>query len=96
MRWNRFTVQPFLTVRVHVLNSTPKEAFRAIHRSLKSAETPAGPRLSVPQPLDTPRRHPIEVRIASLYRLIPKLEEAPTGEPVHQMNGIMRQRTLRA
>jgi hypothetical protein len=25
MRWNRFTVQPFLTVRVHVLNATLEE-----------------------------------------------------------------------
>ncbi len=28
MRWNRFTVQPFLTVRVHVLNGTLEHVFR--------------------------------------------------------------------
>ncbi|MDE3180971.1 MAG: ISKra4 family transposase [Acidobacteriota bacterium] len=28
MRWNRFTVQPFVTVRVHVLNNTLEETFR--------------------------------------------------------------------
>ena len=27
MRWNRFTVQPFLTVRVHILNDAPEQVF---------------------------------------------------------------------
>jgi hypothetical protein len=27
MRWNRYTVQPILTVRVYVLNGTLEEAF---------------------------------------------------------------------
>jgi hypothetical protein len=35
MRWNRYTVQPFLTVRVHVLNGTLEKAFRAMHRSFR-------------------------------------------------------------
>jgi hypothetical protein len=35
MRWNRFTVQPFLTVRVHVLNATLEAAFRHWHRAFR-------------------------------------------------------------
>ncbi len=31
IRWNRSTVQPFLTVRVHVLNDMLEQAFRAWH-----------------------------------------------------------------
>ena len=31
MRWNRHTVQPFLTVRVAVLNDTLEQAFRSWH-----------------------------------------------------------------
>ena len=46
MRWNRETVQPFLTVRVHVLNDTLEDAFRHWHRAFRpaaNAETvPAG------------------------------------------------------
>ena len=46
MRWNRETVQPFLTVRVHVLNDTLEDAFRHWHRAFRpvsTAETvPAG------------------------------------------------------
>jgi hypothetical protein len=43
MRWNRYTVQPFLTVRVHVLNGTLEEAFRAIHRSFRPPQCPPVP-----------------------------------------------------
>jgi hypothetical protein len=32
MRWNRYTVQPFLTVRAHALNGTLEKAFRAMSR----------------------------------------------------------------
>ena len=35
MRWNRETVQPFLTVRVHVLNETLEDAFRHWHRAFR-------------------------------------------------------------
>ena len=37
MRWNRFTVQPFLTVRVHVLNGTLEQVFRAWHANFLPA-----------------------------------------------------------
>jgi hypothetical protein len=37
MRWNRETVQPFLTVRVHVLNDTLEDAFRHWHRAFRPA-----------------------------------------------------------
>lgn len=37
---NRYTVQPFLTVRVHVLNGTLEEAFRAIDRSFRPPKCP--------------------------------------------------------
>jgi hypothetical protein len=37
MRWNRFTVQPFLAVRVHVLNATLEDAFRHWHRAFRPA-----------------------------------------------------------
>ena len=37
MRWNRVTVQPFLTVRVHVLNATLEDAFRHWHRAFRPA-----------------------------------------------------------
>jgi hypothetical protein len=43
MRWNRFTVQPFLTVRVHVLNDTLERVFRSWHtdfRPMTAAEAP--------------------------------------------------------
>jgi hypothetical protein len=36
MRWNRFTVQPFLTVRVHVLNATLEQAFSTWHAGFRS------------------------------------------------------------
>jgi hypothetical protein len=38
MRWNRDTVQPFLTVRVAVLNDTLEEAFRTWHASFRPLE----------------------------------------------------------
>ena len=37
MRWNRETVQPFLMVRVHVLNATLEDAFRHWHRAFRPA-----------------------------------------------------------
>jgi hypothetical protein len=37
MRWNRETVQPFLTVRVHMLNDTLEDAFRHWHRAFRPA-----------------------------------------------------------
>jgi hypothetical protein len=37
MRWNRFTVQPFLTIRVHVLKCDPRDAFRHWHRAFRPA-----------------------------------------------------------
>jgi hypothetical protein len=36
MRWNRFTVQPFLTLRVHVLNATLEQAFSTWHAGFRS------------------------------------------------------------
>ena len=41
MRWNRDTVQPFLTVRVAVLNDTLEQAFRTWHASFRPLEGPA-------------------------------------------------------
>jgi len=37
MRWNRFTVQPFITVRVHVLNGTLEQVFRTRYASFRPA-----------------------------------------------------------
>jgi hypothetical protein len=42
MRWNRFTVQPFLTVRVHVLNDTLEDVFRSWHTDFRPSIA-AGP-----------------------------------------------------
>jgi hypothetical protein len=39
MRWNRETVQPFLTVRVHVLSETLEDAFRYWHRAFRPIST---------------------------------------------------------
>jgi hypothetical protein len=36
MRWNRFTAQPFLTLRVHVLNATLEQAFSTWHAGFRS------------------------------------------------------------
>ena len=41
MRWNRDTVQPFLTVRVAVLNDTLEQTFRTWHASFRPLEVPA-------------------------------------------------------
>jgi hypothetical protein len=38
MRWNRETVQPFLTVRVAVLNDTLEQAFRSWHARFRPVE----------------------------------------------------------
>ena len=35
MRWNRFTVQRFLDVRIHVLNGTLEDAFRHWHKGFR-------------------------------------------------------------
>jgi len=35
MRWNRFTVQRFLDVRIHVLNGTLEDAFRHWHKGFQ-------------------------------------------------------------
>jgi hypothetical protein len=40
MRWNRYTVQRFLDVRVHVLNGTLEDAFRLWHRGFRPLPTP--------------------------------------------------------
>jgi hypothetical protein len=40
MRWNRYTVQPFLDVRIHVLNGTLEDAFRHWHRDFRPQEKP--------------------------------------------------------
>jgi hypothetical protein len=39
MRWNRFTVQRFLDVRVQVLNGTLEDAFRHWHRGFRPIPT---------------------------------------------------------
>jgi hypothetical protein len=43
MRWNRDTVQPFLTVRVAVLNDTLEHAFREWHIGFRPVETTSTP-----------------------------------------------------
>jgi hypothetical protein len=35
MRWNRYTVQSFLDVRIHVLNGTLEDAFRQWHKGFR-------------------------------------------------------------
>jgi len=35
MRWNRYTVQKFLDVRVHVLTGTSEDAFRGWHKGFR-------------------------------------------------------------
>jgi uncharacterized membrane-anchored protein len=35
MRWNRYTVQRFLDVRIHVLNGTLEDAFRHWHKGFR-------------------------------------------------------------
>jgi uncharacterized C2H2 Zn-finger protein len=41
MRWNRHTVQPFLDVRIHVLNGTLEAAFRLWHRGFRPVSHPS-------------------------------------------------------
>jgi hypothetical protein len=41
MRWNRETVQPFLTVRVAVLNDMLEQAFRSWHTGFRRVEGPS-------------------------------------------------------
>ena len=41
MRWNRDTVQPFLTMRVAVLNDTLEQTFRTVARQLQTARGPS-------------------------------------------------------
>jgi len=38
MRWNRYTVQKFLDVRVHVLNGTLEDAFRHWHKGFRPVD----------------------------------------------------------
>jgi hypothetical protein len=40
MRWNRYTVQRFLDVRIHVLNGTLEDAFRHWHRGFRPIPSP--------------------------------------------------------
>jgi hypothetical protein len=49
MRWNRYTVQLYLTVRIHVLNGTLEGAFRANVPMLPSIDESGGRPLSVRQ-----------------------------------------------
>ena len=43
MRWNRDTVQPFLTARVAVRKDALEPAFRSWHAGFRPVETPAAP-----------------------------------------------------
>jgi hypothetical protein len=43
MRWNRDTVQPFLTVRVAVLNDTLEQTFRSWHAGFRPVDGTAAP-----------------------------------------------------
>jgi hypothetical protein len=38
MRWNRYIVQRFLDVRIHVLNGTLEDAFRHWHKGFRSID----------------------------------------------------------
>lgn len=44
MRWNRFTVQLFLTVRIHILNGTPVQVFRTWHANFRKSIAACAPR----------------------------------------------------
>jgi predicted solute-binding protein len=46
MRWNRYTVQRFIDVRIHVLNETLEDAFRHWHRGFRPISTLADGPLS--------------------------------------------------
>ena len=39
MRWNRYTVQSFLDVRIQVLNGTLEDAFRHWHKAFDPSRT---------------------------------------------------------
>jgi hypothetical protein len=40
MRWNRYTFQRFLEVRIHVLNGTLEDAFRHWHQGFRPSVDP--------------------------------------------------------
>jgi hypothetical protein len=40
MRWNRYTDQRFLGVRIHVLNGTLEDAFRHRHKAFRPVNEP--------------------------------------------------------
>ena len=66
MRWNRYTVQPFLTVRVCVLNGTLEEAFRALHRDCRPPKGPPIPALMRTTTVDAPFSfHSIDSKITT-------------------------------
>src|ERR1039457_325194 len=46
MRWNRYTVQRFLEVRIHVLNGTLEDAFRHWHKGFRPVNDPSQQALS--------------------------------------------------
>jgi hypothetical protein len=62
MRWNRDTVQPFLTVRVAVLNNTLEQAFR----SWQGGQAGRGILRGVSPPLDCMLSSPTHNRIRSI------------------------------
>jgi hypothetical protein len=41
MRWNRWTVQPFLDVRVAVLDNTLEDSFRKMYPKFRPANDPS-------------------------------------------------------
>jgi hypothetical protein len=43
MRWNRDTVQPFLTVRIAVLNDTLEQTFRSWHAGFRPVDGTVAP-----------------------------------------------------
>lgn len=46
MRWNRWTVQPFLAVRSSVLNGTLADSFRDWFPGFRPVDTKAGERMA--------------------------------------------------
>jgi hypothetical protein len=54
MPWNRYPIQPFLTVRVHALNRTLEGALRAMYRCLRSTTNLAVPTRAYHNPLCSP------------------------------------------
>jgi hypothetical protein len=61
MQWNRETVQPFLTVRVAVLNDTLERAFRSWHAGFRPLEV---------QPYRLRPEHPTRLHALPVKRLI--------------------------